>query len=214
MDKNFKAIVEKLDCIKKVKNYKKGDILFLDKEKIQFIYIVISGKVSLYKESDKGDKKVIFILEEGEIVNEEILTNENVSVSCETIENTSVYCISREEFIRSMNENYDLCKLIIGSSNLKLRRTYRQLLNTSNSVRLEKRIVSKLCKLSRDSRENNNERIYIKLSITYLAYMIGAKRESVSRELSKLSKKELIIIKNGKIIVENRKNLIEYFHTL
>lgn len=59
-----------------LKNYsntiklEKNEVLFEEKEKINNIYFVIDGKVSIFKINENGDRKVIFILNEGEMINE------------------------------------------------------------------------------------------------------------------------------------------------
>lgn len=56
-----------------IRKYSKDTIVFYDKEDVSDIYIVISGTVSLYKLNENGQKKVIFILGEGKVVNEVII---------------------------------------------------------------------------------------------------------------------------------------------
>ena len=56
-----------------IRKYSKDTIVFYDKEEVTDIYIVISGTVSLYKLNENGQKKVIFILGEGKVVNEVII---------------------------------------------------------------------------------------------------------------------------------------------
>ena len=45
--------------------FKKGEHIFRDKDTISSIYIILSGKVALYKLNEAAHKKVIFILGEG-----------------------------------------------------------------------------------------------------------------------------------------------------
>ena len=58
-----KNTIFKLNEICIVKELEKGEHLFRDKEVINSIYIVRSGKVALYKQSESSQKKVIFIQE-------------------------------------------------------------------------------------------------------------------------------------------------------
>lgn len=57
----------------KIKKYKKGEHLFLDRDRVNCIYFVLAGIASLYKLNSAHDKKVIFIYGKGEILNEVIL---------------------------------------------------------------------------------------------------------------------------------------------
>ena len=62
----FNNIEEKskveLESFVEKKILKKGMHLFMDKDKVNNIYIVASGKVALYKLDESAQKKVIFIL--------------------------------------------------------------------------------------------------------------------------------------------------------
>ena len=45
-------------CIEK--QYKKGEHIFFDKDKVTTIFIVLKGKVTLYKIGEKAHKRIIF----------------------------------------------------------------------------------------------------------------------------------------------------------
>jgi CRP/FNR family transcriptional regulator, cyclic AMP receptor protein len=191
----------------------KGEQLFLDKEPVNTIYIVVSGRVSLYKVNYHGEKKVIFILDEGKFINEVILQGIPASINCEAFENAQILCFDRMDFLRVMEGDFALTKGVLDSLSVKVKRLYRQLKNTSNSVHGDKRIVAKMWKLSRDYGVACEEgtQINMALSITYLANMLGSKRETVSRQLKVLVGQGLIQIQDGQIIIPDRDKLSIYF---
>lgn len=49
------------------------------------------------------------------------------------------------------------------------------------------------------------------LTITYLADLVGSKRETVSRQVKILVSKQLILLHKNRIIVKDRALLLEYF---
>lgn len=196
-----------------IKSYKKGQHLFLDRDEVSNIYFVIEGIASLYKLNADNDKKVIFIYGAGDILNEVILQKDITSLNCEFLSDVKILEIKREDFLKVMEKDFILTKNIIDSMAFKIRRLYHQLKNTSNSIRVDKQIASKLWKLSRDFGKKINEGIEIDfdLSITYLADMLGAKRETVSRQLKLLVTEDLIVVKRNRFIVKNRDKLLKYF---
>ena len=111
-----------------------------------------------------------------------------------------------------MKDDFELSKIIINSLAIKVRRLYRQSKN-SIPIKVEKRVAAKLWKLSRDYGREVEEGTLIDLSITitYLADMFGAPRETISRALKILNNKGLIINKNKKIIIPDREKLIRFF---
>ena len=207
-----KETLDKLNEICFVRQLKKGEHLFRDKEVINSIYIVKSGKVALYKQSESSQKKVIFILGKDTIVNEVIIDDLPSSINCEAFEKAEVLCFDRVMFLDVMKEDFELSKIIINSLAMKVRRLYRQGKN-SIPIKVEKRVAAKLWKLSRDYGIEIEEGTLIDLNITitYLADMFGAPRETISRALKILNNEGLIINKNKKIIVPDRDRLVKFF---
>ena len=207
-----KNTIFKLNEICLVKELEKGEHLFRDKEVINSIYIVRSGKVALYKQSESSQKKVIFILGKDTIVNEVIIDDLPASINCEVFEKAEVLCFDKMKFLDIMKDDFELSKIIINSLAMKVRRLYRQGKN-SIPIKVEKRVAAKLWKLSRDYGIEIEEGILIDLNITitYLADMFGAPRETISRALKILNNEGLIINKNKKIIVPDRDKLVRFF---
>ncbi len=207
-----KETLDKLNEICFVRQLKKGEHLFRDKEVINSIYIVKSGKVALYKQSESSQKKVIFILGKDTIVNEVIIDDLPASINCEAFEKSEVLCFDKMKFLDIMKDDFELSKIIINSLAIKVRRLYRQGKN-SIPIKVEKRVAAKLWKLSRDYGIEIEEGTLIDLNITitYLADMFGAPRETISRALKILNNEGLIINKNKKIIVPDRDKLVRFF---
>ncbi|CAM2078241.1 MULTISPECIES: Crp/Fnr family transcriptional regulator [Clostridia] len=207
-----KNTIFKLNEICFVKELKKGEHLFRDKEVIKNIYVVKSGKVALYKQSESAQKKVIFILGKDTIVNEVIIDDLPSSINCEAFEKAEILCFDRMLFLDIMKDDFELSKIIINSLAMKVRRLYRQGKN-SIPIKVEKRVAAKLWKLSRDYGIEIEEGTLIDLNITitYLADMFGAPRETISRALKILNNEGLIINKNKKIIVPDRDRLVKFF---
>lgn len=207
-----KNTIFKLNEICFVKELKKGEHLFRDKEVIKNIYVVKSGKVALYKQSESAQKKVIFILGKDTIVNEVIIDDLPSSINCEAFEKAEILCFDRMLFLDIMKDDFELSKIIINSLAMKVRRLYRQGKN-SIPIKVEKRVAAKLWKLSRDYGIEIEEGTLIDLNITitYLADMFGAPRETISRALKILNNEGLIINKNKQIIVPDRDRLVKFF---
>lgn len=198
-----------------IKKYKSGEIIFQDKEAVFTIYFIIQGIVSLYKINECGQKKVIFMLGKGKIINEVIIQDMPASINCEVFEEAIVLGINREKLLELMQEDFELCRNIIISLSSKTRRLYRQLKNTPSSIKIEKRLAAKLYKLAKDYGVRCDEGIMIdmEISITYLADLLGSQRETVSRAMKVLQKNELINYKSKKIIVSNFDKLALFFKT-
>lgn len=204
--------LKKLQELCKIKKYKKGEHIFYDKDKVNRIYIVNSGKVALYKLSEKAQKKIVFILGRGKIINDVVFDDLPASISCEAFEEVEVLSFDRDEFIKVMEKDFKLTKSVINSLTIKVRRLYRQVKN-STPIKVEKRVAAKLWKLAKDYGKETEEGVLINLnlSITYLSDMFGTPRETISRAVKVLQKEGLILIKEKKFIVKDKEALAKYF---
>ena len=214
--KTFKDIdLETLQGLLKIatkRKFKKGESLFIEKEEVSTVYAVLDGKMTMFRYADEGQKKVIYILNAGELLNEVIFDYNPASISCEAFEESTVLCFKRDEFLKLMEGDFILSKSIIDSMARKIRRLYRQLKNTV-PIKMDKRVAAKLWMLSRDYGVdiNNGVKIDLNITVTYLADMLGSSRETISRALKKLECLGLIKYENKKIIIKSREDLSKYF---
>ena len=182
----------------KLKRLQKKEILFYEKDSLDSVYILLEGKVSIFKISENGERKVIFILNSGEVINDITLdASKNSTVGCEAFENSIVAYYSIEEFLEIMQDDFQLTKDIISYMERRIRRLYRQLKN-SISIKVDKKLAAKLYRLSREFGVCCGEwtLLNVNITVTYLADMLGCKRETVSRMIKVLQKEELIKIDN------------------
>ncbi|WP_418223508.1 Crp/Fnr family transcriptional regulator [Clostridium isatidis] len=195
--------------------YLKESHIFRDKEKINKIYIVYSGKVALYKLNESAQKKIIFILDKNTVINAVVLDDLPASINCEVFEEAEILSFDKMKFEEVMKKDFELTKIIISSLSIKVRRLYRQLKNSTH-LKVEKKVAAKLWKLCKDYGKEVEEGtlIDLKISIVYLADMFGTSRETMSRALKALQEKDLIIYRKKRIIVIDRDKIVKFFKGL
>lgn len=199
-----------------MKRLAKGDYLFRDKEATDSLYFVVEGNLSLHKLNSIGEKKIIFVYGPGKMLNETMSQDFPESINCEALDDAQVVGFPRTPFIAAMAADFHLTGAIMDSMATKIRRMYRQLKNTTGSVSGDKRIAAKLWKLSKDIGIPCEEgiRIDLKLTITYFAEMLGAKRETVSRQVKFLIDEGLVIRQKDTFIIPDREKLMRYFKSV
>jgi CRP-like cAMP-binding protein len=207
-----KCSLDKLMEFGEVKKCRAGKHLFRDKESISTLYIVISGSISLYKLNENGQKRVIFILGKGKMINESI-QDLPASVNCEVFEDAQILSYDKNVFLNIMEEDFELAKNIMYSLDIKVRRLYRQLKNSTGVLRMEKKLAAKLWKLSKDYGVKCDKGVIINMniSVTYLADLLGSKRETISRSIKVLLNEKLIEYDDKKIKVIDQEKLSQFF---
>ena len=196
-----------------IKRYEKGQHVFYDQEQLSCVYILLKGLASLYKLNSLGEKRAVFVFGPGKMLNEIMFQNLPVSINCEVREESEILVLSKERFWRVMERDRDMTRAAFDTMALRVRRLYRQLKNTSNALKGEKRLAAKLYKLGRDygTETDKGTLIQMQLSITYLAEMMGSQRETVSRQARKLGDMGLIYVEKNHFWIPDLEKLSNYF---
>lgn len=224
-----------VQCLKeqgKVVTMKKGAICYRASEAQDNVYIMLDGQAIIYTLTRCGNRKIIFICGGGELLNESIITPNKTTVFCDIIAPSKVFVIPNNTFCKLMEQDFTLVRAIMAAQERKLWRTSHQLKNTLGSIYLEKKLAAKLWKLARDFGEpiksldiqlsdgnsdaavvsvSNPVKIDISLSITFLADLLGAPRETTSRICKNLASRGLISIEKKTVIVRNMDCLSNFY---
>lgn len=184
----------------RLRSYRKGELIFQEREDVTRFYFVVEGCVALYKMNRNQDRKVIFVYGKGKLLNEVIVEEPVASINACALNDILVLTFPRKQFLEIMQTDYGITKAVLDSSAQKIRRLYHQLANTSNMVSLEQRVAAKLWKLGRDFGipRGNAIEIGFDMSITFLADMVGAKRESISRCVKKMTEQGMLSREKGR----------------
>jgi len=195
-----------------LKTYRKKQTIIHEKEEVDKVYVLIDGKASISKMSEDGELKIIFILNSGDLINEISFEEKHTStVTCEAFEKSLLAEISLNDFECMMKKDFKLTANVFNYTEKRMRRLYRQLKN-SISLRVDKKLAAKLCRLSREFGIEDGEWTFLDLNITitYLADMLGTKRETLSRAMKTLQENNLVRYEGKQIYVKTDK-LVKYF---
>ncbi len=192
---------------------KKGETLFWEKDQVDAVYALVSGKVAMLRYSGSGQKRIFFILNEGALINEVAFDNLPVSVVCEAFEKAHLVQLPKLEFLDIMRDDFDLTYNIMCSMGKKQRRLYRQLKNTV-PIKVDKKLAAKLWKLSKDYGVNEGDwvRIDLKMSVTNLSYLMGSSRETISRALAALIDQGIAKWDNKQILIREDE-VLQYYRS-
>lgn len=205
--------IEKLMMSGNISEVQKGTMLIRAREPLSSVFIQLSGKSVIYNLTHSGKRKILFIFGCGELLNENVFNSQTSSVYCETFEKSKVFEIPVAELTRLMTSDFILAKNILSAQEKKIWRLSHQLKNSMSSIYLEKKLAAKLWKLSRDFgiwKEDGLE-IDMNLTITFLADMLGAPRETTSRTCTALIEQGLIKIYKKRITLPNPDVMAKFF---
>ena len=199
----------------KVENFPRGTILVRAREPLQTVYIQLTGKSMIYNLTHIGKRKIIFVFGPGALLNEHVLNFHDASLYCETIEASRIFVIPCAWFLEFMEKDFSLARAVLEAQERKMWRMGHQLKNTMGSIYMERKLAAKLWKLSRDFGKMTPDgiEIDIRLTITFLADMLGAPRETTSRLCKNLSEAGLIRMDKRRIMIINPEKLSHFYKT-
>lgn len=215
----FKGVgKETLDILWKagrLENYRKNHMILRAKESIPNIYVQISGKSIIYNLTHLGKRKILFVFGKGTLLNEHVFHSRDASFYCETIEKSTVFAVPSGVFIQCMKNDFLLTKAVLDAQERKMWRLGHQLKNTVGSIYMERKMAAKLWKLARDFGIEKEEGIEIdmNMTITLLADMLGAPRETASKTCKALTDYGLISMKKRRIAIVNSEKMSHFYKT-
>jgi CRP/FNR family transcriptional regulator len=129
-----KTDLAKIAKITKQLSFKKGDIIFREKDETRGLYLLISGKVEVSKITQDGWKQTLAVLESEHFFGElSIIEHRRHEAKAVALENTELLLISRKDFEKM--EKHDvaltskLMKKLVLILSMNLRRMNEKFLN-------------------------------------------------------------------------------------
>ena len=175
--------------------YQKGEVIIREGEVSDHMYVILSGRVRVFANSENDRTVVLNIQETGEYFGEIALIDESPrSASVEALEHTVLSTITREDFEVCLEGRPELAGSFLSALTLRI----RYLTHSVKNLALQDvyhRVVYTLEKLSE---ENDGERI-VKIPLTHrdIAQMVGSSREMVTKLMRELQKRGCLEIRRG-----------------
>jgi CRP-like cAMP-binding protein len=193
LNKNELEAVHKIALIRR---FKKGEILFLEGDTAGGFYVLLSGRVRIYKSSSEGREYTIHQIAQGQLFAEAaIFRGEHYPASSVASADSTVAYFSKDAFMALIREWPQISLKIIASQAGFLRDFNRQV-EELTLMEVPARIASFLL---RESQKNKKAEIILDISKSELARRLGTVSETLSRNLKKLKDTGIIRV-SGRVI--------------
>lgn len=187
------------------KVYDVDETLFAQGEPAKGIFLIRSGNVKVWIGSSQGKQSILRIGKAGDVLGlHSALSSASYHASAQMLDAGSVSFMSQREFARYMNESESFSSALmrtVGHQFGQLVSHVRLLLSGSVKEKLAKLIVQ----WANDFGEETSEGTRIPNLLTHeeIAQIIGASRETVTRLLSTLRRKQIVKTNNGSLWILN-----------
>jgi CRP-like cAMP-binding protein len=208
----FNSFTEKeinlLEAATSFKKINKGEQIFSEGSEATAFFIIVSGKVKIYKLSPDGKEYTLHIHGQGDLVAEAAIFDSMVyPASCTAIEDSTLVRISRDRFVNLVKEHPELLLKMMSGYSKRLRQFVAKIEELSLKD-IKSRLAGYL--LENSITENSVSICRLDYSKKELASMLGTIPETLSRALAFLKQKKLIIEKDNAIMIPDPEKLREF----
>lgn len=187
------------------RRYNRGDMVFLEGEPCEGLFIVSSGRVRVFKLSPEGREQVLLIAGPGEAFNEvPVFDGGPNPASAESLEASLLYFLSKDHLLQIVERYPAVAKAImrIFASHLRHLTALVEDLSFRN-------VTSRVAKILLRQLEQREVQGGPRLTQQQIAAMAGTAREVVGRALRALEQRGAVRMERGRIVIVDRDALME-----
>ena len=203
--------LKRIRAIASLKKVGKKEILFSDGEEARGFYVILSGKIKLYKVSAEGKEQILHIVSAPDAFAEAALFLEgSYPAFAEALTDCQLLFFPKRDFIRLIEKNPQLSINMIVTLSHYLKR-FASLIEELSLKEVSSRVAKYLIDLQMKSTKEGKspKEVELDLSKTQLALKLGTVSETLSRTLAKMKTKGIIDVKRNKILILNHGTLEE-----
>jgi len=206
-------ILEKIFDLVQKRVYKRNNIILMEEDVGDTLFILNEGSVKITRLSDDGREVILSILGDGDFFGEmSIFDGESRSANVIALEDSKVFILKRGDFLDLLEKHPKIAIALLQEMAVRLRRSDQQIEGLSLSD-AESRIAMSIIRLAEDLGVIKMGQVIIN-NLPFqqdIANMAGTSRETVSRMLKALERKGLIQRKGRKLIITNYDEFVKEF---
>jgi CRP/FNR family transcriptional regulator len=192
------------------KTFPKGKLIFSEGDEGEGFYVIVDGRVKIYKLSAEGKEQTLHIYSSGQAFGEvPVFAGEHFPANAETIRDTRTLFFPRAAFLSLIAKNPALSLKLLADLSFKLRQFTVQIENLSLKE-IPARLATYLLYLAEE--QGRQDSVLLGISKGQLASLLGTIPETLSRMFARLTAQELIRVDGRKILLldlEGLKDLAE-----
>lgn len=189
-----------------IQNPGKGQGLFSDGDVAAGFYVVISGRIKVYKLSLEGKEQVLHLFGAGEVFGEvPVFAGGNYPAHAQAMEDSRLLFFPRESFVGLLRDEMGLALNMLAVLSRRLRQ-FTRLIEDLSLKEVPGRLAAYLLLLS--SRQDGADLVELDISKGLLASVLGTIPETLSRILNRMSRRGLIEVECRHITILDRDTLV------
>ena len=201
---------EQLSQIRRIaqdRNFRRGETIFWEADPGTGFYVVVRGKVKIYKMSLEGKEQILHIYGPGHPFGEvPVFSGSRFPANAMALEKSQLLFFPRNGFIDLISAHPSLALNMLAVLSMRLRQFTVQVENLSLKE-VPARLASYLIFLSEE--QSTADRVVLPISKGQLASLLGTIPETLSRIFNKMSGQGLITVSGSEIEIVSREGIEE-----
>jgi CRP/FNR family cyclic AMP-dependent transcriptional regulator len=191
------------------RSYRKNQVIFLEEETGDYMYLVLTGKVKVTKSGSSGKERILAIHQAGDFFGEmSLLDGKTAPATVSAMEDSKIISVSGTDFHRYLMNNQKVLLQIINVLCARLRQVWQT--QSVSASTADARIRMGILQLAKRHGIRDSHGTIIDLKITHqeLAEMVGTSRETVTRVLAKLREQGIIEVDHRRMTLLDSQALL------
>lgn len=190
--------LKKVAAIIELKKASKNQILFFEGDQANGFYLLLEGRIKIYKSSPDGKEQILHMISPGQIFAEAAIFHGNrFPANCMAADDSLVAFIPKNEFVGLIEQSPQISLKIIASLSAFVRE-FTVLVENLSLKEVPSRIATYLLQLAED---NDSETVTLEITKSELAKQLGTLSETLSRGLRKLIDNNIIAVDGNTISI-------------
>ncbi len=196
---------DELARIVRVKEFEKNQFIFSEGDDGVGFYVIVKGRVKIYKMSPEGKEQILHILGPGEPFAEvAVFSGSPYPANAETMAASSLFFFPKDEFIKLISSNPSLAMNMLAALSIRLKQ-FSNMIEALSLKEVPGRLAAHLLYLSAQQEEASELRLDI--AKVQLAGLLGTIPETLSRIFKKMNEQGLIESSGAAITILDRQGL-------
>jgi CRP-like cAMP-binding protein len=187
------------------KEYTKGELIFADGDEGIGFYLVISGRVKVYKVSPDGKEQIMHIFSPGMPFAEvPVFEGSRYPANGEAMDSSRLFFFPKKDFVKLIHDNPSLAMNMLASLSQRLKQ-FSHLIESLSLKEVPGRLASYILYLS--DKNGSIDEFELDIAKSQLASFLGTIPETLSRIFTKMANKELVRVNGPQIVILDRTGL-------
>ena len=188
-------------------SYKGGEIIFSEGDEGNGFYVLISGRVKVFKLSPEGKEQILHVFGPGEPFGEaSVFAGQRFPAHAETLDQSRIFFFPRAAFIELIKQDPSLALNMLAILSRRLRK-FTSLVEDLALKEVPGRVAAYLLYMSRQ--RDGTDDLTLDIAKGQLASLLGTIPETLSRILTKMVRHGLIQSDGSRIRIVDRQGLEE-----